>query len=94
MILDVVAFKNKKLKCWTNPIFTQEKLENLETNYYRAIGTGGPVAKEKMKGLALYHFGTFDDVKGKYELLEEPEYLFDCDDIISSLPEEVKDNVK
>lgn len=93
MILDVIAFKNKKLKCWANPTFTQDKLENLETNYHRAIAAGGQVAKEKMKGLTLYHFGKFDDIKGKYELLDEPEFLFDCDDLIASLPEEVSSDV-
>lgn len=88
MILDVLCYRNKKMKCFANPIYTQEKLENMELNVTRAIIAGGPAAKEKMKGLALYHLGTFDDEKGVFDLMKEPELMFDVDDIISGLPEE------
>lgn len=88
MILDVLVYRNKKMKCFTNPIYTQDKLENLELNIIRSLIAGGPSAKEKLKNLAMYHLGTFDDETGKYDLLAEPELLFDVDDIIASLPEE------
>lgn len=87
MILDVLAFRNKKMKCYTNPFFVQEKLENQEINMMRYLqeNEGG---KLKYKNLVLYHFGTFDDVSGKYDLFKEPEMLYDCDDLIAQLPEE------
>lgn len=88
MILDVICFRNKKLKCYANPTYTQEKLENLETNMARSIIIGGPQAVAKYKNLALYHFGTFDDATGVHQFLKEPELLFDCDDIIAAIPEE------
>ena len=88
MILDVFAFRNKKLKCFANPYFAQDKLENVETNLSRSIAAGGPEVKLKYKSLALYHFGTFDDTSGVYNLLKEPELLADCDDIIAALSEE------
>lgn len=88
MILDIICYRNKKMKCWTNPIFTQEKLENIEKNTYRSLMIGGDQAVAKMKNLAMYHFGTFDDELGKYDLLKDPELLFDCDDLISQLPDE------
>ena len=87
MILDVLAFRNKKLKCYTQPFYSQEKLENLETNLSRSIYTGGQTMILKYKNLVLYKFGTFDDQTGKYDLLEEPELITDCDDVIASLPE-------
>lgn len=83
MILDVLAYKNKKLRCFSNPFYSQEKLENLEVSVTRQIIQGD---KDKAKNLALYHFGTFDDITGKYDLKKEPELLFDCDDIIAALP--------
>lgn len=86
MILDVLAFRNKKMKCYTTPIFTQDKLENLEVNHFRSLIAGGPAAIEKYKSLALYHLGTFDDESGEFKL-KEPELLFDCDDLIAQLPE-------
>lgn len=88
MILDIICYRNKKMKCYTNPIFTQEKLENLERNTFRALIHGGEAAVSKVKNLALYHFGTFDDEAGKYDLFETPVLLFDCDDLISQLPTE------
>ena len=84
MILDVVAFRNKKMGVYTNPTFTQEKLENLETNYSRFF-IASEEGRKKHTSLALYHFGTFDDVAGKYDLLAEPVLLFDCDDIIAGI---------
>ena len=87
MILDVLAFKNKKLKCFTNPFYSQEKLEYIETNMARSIMLGGESMVTKYKNLVLYHFGTFDDQTGKYDLKAEPDMLFDCDDIIASIPE-------
>lgn len=87
MILDVLAFRNKKMKCYTNPFYTQDKLENQEIGMSRVLLTN-PEARLKYKNLALYHFGTFDDIEGKYNLLKEPELLFDCDDLIAGIPEE------
>lgn len=87
MILDIFAFRNKKMKAFTNPWFSQDKLENMEVNLSRSIILGGPDMVAKYKNLVLYHFGTFDDEKGKYILLDEPELVCDCDDIIAQLPE-------
>lgn len=87
MILDILAYKNKKMKSWANPFFVETKLENIEVSITRTIINEGDVAVKKFKNLALYHFGTFDDQLGKYDLLKEPELICDCDDIIASLPE-------
>lgn len=87
MILDVYAFRNKALKCYANPYFSQEKKENVDQNLARSIFAAGPAGKEKYKNLALYYFGTFDDTLGKYDLLREPELVVDCDDIIATIPE-------
>lgn len=87
MILDVFAFRNKRLKCYANPYFAQDKIENVEVNLTRTIAMGGDSAKAKYAHLALYHFGTFDDVSGEYNLLSQAELVCDCDDIIAGLPE-------
>lgn len=85
MILDVIAVRNKKMKCYANPTFSQEQLKNLEVNMTRSLITSAEM-RERYKNTAVYYFGTFDDESGKYDLKEEPEFLFDCDDIIASLP--------
>lgn len=87
MILDIICVRNKRMKCFANPTFTQEKLENLETNMTRSIISSEQV-RLKYKNCALYHFGTFNDETGKYDLKKEPELLFDCDDIIAAVPKE------
>lgn len=87
MILDVLSFRDKKITCWSNPFFTQDKVENIATSLQRTIILGGEEVKKKYEKKALYRFGTFDDVSGKYDLLESPELIVDCDDIIASIPE-------
>lgn len=87
MILDIYAFRNKKLKAYANPFFSQDKKENLESNMFRSLVVGGPDMVAKYKSLVLYHFGTFDDETGKYDLLEQPEMMYDCDDLIAAIPE-------
>lgn len=87
MILDIIAYRNKVLKCYANPIFTQEKLEVMEQNMTRAL-IMNPGKKEQFAHTALYHFGTFNDETGKYDLLKEPELIYDVDDILAVLPKE------
>lgn len=87
MILDIIVIRNKKMKCYANPTYTQEKLDNLQENMTRSLISSEQV-RLKYKCCALYHFGTFDDVTGKYNLKAEPELLFDCDDIIAAIPED------
>lgn len=87
MILEVFAFRNKRMKSYTNPWFSQDKIENMEVNMSRSLILGGPDMVKKYKNLVLYHFGTFDDETGKYDLLEQPEMIFDCDDLIAQIPE-------
>lgn len=87
MILDIIVIRNKMMKCYANPTYIQEKLDNLQENMTRSLISSEQV-RLKYKGCALYHFGTFDDVTGKYNLKAEPELLFDCDDIIAAIPED------
>ena len=61
MILDVLAYRNKNMKAYCNPFYTQDKLENLEVNMSRTLILGGKDMITKYKNLVLYHFGTFDD---------------------------------
>lgn len=86
MILDILCIRNKAIKSYAQPYFSQEKLENQEANMYRTLVLS-PEARVKYKNCALYHFGTFNDETGKYDLLPEPELLFDCDDLVASIPE-------
>lgn len=88
MILDIYSFRNKKLKCYANPFFSQEKKENMEVNMGRSLLAGGPEMRLKYKNLSLYYFGKFDDDSGKYDLLDTPELIFDCDDLIAQIPED------
>lgn len=85
MILDVLAYKNKAAGMFANPFYSQEKLENAEVNMSRALIINGPELQAKYKHLALYKLGTFDDVKGTFDVLKEPEFIFDCDDIIDGI---------
>lgn len=82
MILDVLCYRNKKIKCYANPVYSNTKPEHLKTSVIRQI-LGGQL--EEHRHLALYNLGTFDDELGKFDLKSEPELLFDCDDLIDTL---------
>lgn len=89
MILDILCIRNKGIGCYSNPWFTQAKLETEQEGLARTLAFNSD-ARVKYKKCALYHFGTFDDVTGKYDLLAEPKLLLDCDDVIAQIPEEKK----
>lgn len=80
MLLNVFAYKNELLDCFTNPFFTDVDVEKMSVNVSRQIVIEKD--KDKIAHLKFYFIGTFDDVTGKFSLLEEPKLLLCTDDII------------
>lgn len=90
MILHILSFRNKGLKAWSNPHYTDIDPEKCAIQLSRAISSCSPEQRASYKRLALYCLGTFEDETGKFEVLDEPEFLLDCDEIpVLAEPEQV-----
>ena len=82
MILNIYAFKDNKLRCYTQPFYNDVPVENVAVGTTRAIlGAKDPnIYKSKV----LYLLGTFDDASGKI-ISQEPELVLDCDEVLGGL---------
>lgn len=90
MILHILSFRNKGLKAWSNPHYSDIDPEKCAVQLSRGLASCRPEQRASYKRLALYCLGTFDDESGKFDLLSEPEFLLDCDEVpILAEPEQV-----
>ena len=84
MILNIYAFKDNGLGCFTQPFYNDVPIENLEVGVTRAI-VGADVSKRSSyKHKVLYKIGVFDDTNGKIESVS-PELVLDCDEVLARL---------
>lgn len=83
MILNIYAFKDNKMRCYTQPFYNDVPEENVKVGIIRAI-QGNPEKSGLYKGKVLSRLGIFDDTTGKIEPCE-PVYILDCDEVIASL---------
>lgn len=81
MIHYVFTFRNKVAQYYDQPFFSKEDKEHVKENYARACLLSKPEEHAKLKEMALYYFGTFDDIKGTFDLVPE-EKLLDLEDYI------------
>lgn len=90
MILHILSFRNKGLKAWSNPHYTDIDPEKCAIQLSRGLASCDAKQRASYKRLALYCLGTFDDESGKFTLLSEPEFLLDCDEVpVLAEPEQV-----
>lgn len=97
MILNIMMHKNKKIDCFTQPIFTDLDPEKFAIQEARSL----KIAKNledivPYKNLTLFFLGTFDDESGAIVLEDDgPRLLMDCSKIVKDrLKEEGVEHVE
>lgn len=84
MILNVFAFKNKKIECFTQPFFSDVDPEKFAINTKRSVFASEDLEKiVPYKNLTLYIIGVFNDETGEIILNDEAgnpimRKLYDC----------------
>lgn len=82
MLLNIYVYRDKSLSCYDKPFFEQADKEQYSTSVARSIVKSNAAEQARIKDLALYYLGQFDDIKGQFILLEKEEKLLDCEDFI------------
>lgn len=91
MKLNILFFYNKKIECYTQPIFDDHDVNVASEQLSRSLVIEKDVAKViPYKNLKLYHLGVFDDQTGKIDLLSKPELILDCSEIVEKRPDYVE----
>lgn len=86
----VYILRDKKLGAYENPILRVDDVEHVVESYVRGLKLISPEEAVRARDMSLYYLGTFDDVIGKFELIEHEEKLLDFEDYIPR-KEEAKD---
>lgn len=90
MILKVVAYFDKKLGVYSNPIFLRnDSNEDIQENYRRMLASSKVPAE--YRDYDVYILGSYEDKRAEFKVCEKPEYLLSMADFMSS--EEVKEDV-
>ena len=84
MILNIYAFKDNALGCYTQPFYNDIPAENLIVGIQRAIVAAEKSKRSTWKHKVLYRLGVFDDATGKIENCDL-ELVLDCDEILARL---------
>lgn len=84
MILNIYAFKDNALGCFTQPFYNDVPVENVGVGTTRAIIGATPDKRAAYKHKVLFKLGTFDDVKGKFTECDY-ELVLDCDEVLARL---------
>lgn len=76
---------DEKADFYNHPMISEIEPDAFKANVERSIVLCRDAAKlSAIADCKLLYLGTFDDVSGKFEILEEPQKLLDCDVIIES----------
>ena len=86
----IYILRDKKLGAYDNPILRVDDVEHVVESYVRALKVCSPEEAVRARDMTLNYFGTFDDVTGKFDLLDHEEKLLDFEDYIPR-KEEAKD---
>lgn len=85
MILKILCFYNKKIECFTTPVYDDHDPKDAATQLARSLKIEKDLDKvNPYKNLKLYHLGEFDDQTGKMTLLEDPDLILDCSKIVEA----------
>ena len=76
----VYILRDKKLGAFENPILRVDDVEHVVESYVRGLKLVSSEEAVRARDMALYYLGIFDDVTGKFELLEREEKLLDFED--------------
>lgn len=96
MILNMMIHKNKKIECFTQPIFTDVEPEKFSLQEARSLKIAKLEDIQAYKNLSLYFLGTFDDQSGDIVMEDGgPRLIMDCSAIVKTrMKEEGVDNVE
>lgn len=84
MILNILIFKNLKIKAFTTPQFDDHDPKDAAEQLRRALIVEKDVTKvNPYKNLELYCVGSFDDLTGELTV-NEPEFLLSCADVVKT----------
>lgn len=84
MILNVMAFYNKKINCYTQPHFIDMEPEKAALQLSRTLTlTEDWKMIDQYKNLTLYYLGQFDDETGEF-IQEEKRALLDCSLVVKN----------
>ena len=80
----VYCARDKKLCAYQQPEYKVEDPEHVSEGTARALKVAqvDVIEKARLRDQALYFLGQFDDITGKFELLDEPEKLLDYEDYL------------
>lgn len=91
MKLNILFFYNKKIECFTQPVFDDHEVEVSAQQLSRSLVIEKDVTKvTPYKNLKLFHLGVFDDQTGEIKLLGKPELILDCSEIVEKRPDYVE----
>lgn len=86
----IFILRDKKLGAFENPIFRVDDKEHVVESYVRGLRMISSEEIARARDMSLYYLGDFDDVEGRFNLLEREEKLLDFEDYIPR-KEESKD---
>lgn len=88
----VYSVRDKKLGAYSAPVVKNDDPEHLSEIMSRSMKKmEDPQQIVEARDCALYYLGQFDDIKGKFECLAEPEKLLDYEDYLPRKEEIVND---
>lgn len=86
MIQQVFALRDRKADVFGRPVFVAS-MGSLVRELTDAVCGGGDDTLARHPGdFALYRLGTFDDVKGVFELLPLPDFVLECASLLPVRP--------
>ena len=78
----IYCVRDKKLGAYDAPHFKNEDQEHVVEMTARSLKLIPADKISRAADQALYFLGMFDDVQGKFELLDQPEKLLDYEDYV------------
>lgn len=84
----VFVLRDKKLGAFGDPVCKVEDVEHVVELVSRSLKDVPIEQRAKSRDQALYYLGTYDDISGKFDLLEQPDKLLDYEDFVPRLESE------
>lgn len=81
MIYVCFAYKDRRTKAFTGPILDHCSKENYIEKMKRAFIVDKPEVHAQNKDLSMYYLGVYDDTKATFDLLPEPEFVLEVDEL-------------
>lgn len=87
MILNIICFKNEKIKAFTQPQFIDVDPEKAALQLCRSIQLNADKASP-YQNLTMWYLGSFDDETGIISQIDEMKFLCDCRKVCKEVKDE------